>query len=487
VRIPLEAKLAIFEKVGYKPHSYGQRAYHASMSRFRAACCGRRYGKSTMAGIDKVPDLMLQKDGIGWIVGPTYDLGEKEFRVMWDALIVKLKIGRDKRVLKAYNKRAGDMYIEMPWGARVEVRSATQPERLVGEKLHWAIMSEAAKHNAETWERMIRPSLADFRGTCDFPTTPEGFNWYYDIWRLGFDETMRNYESWRFPSWENPIVYPDGRNDEEILDIERTTTPEWFLQEIAADFSSFVGKIYEEFNEATHHRHHTFNPAWPNYIAFDWGFVNPLAAIEFQISPSDDIYIWREHYKSYTRVEEHCQILKARQQPEGYHLDLAFGDPADPEAVMSVSVNLVPCIAIPECKTNWRAGVDLVKRFVKVRSTGRDLDEFGTPEVAPKLFVDPACVNTTREFNLYKAETTAKGHIRSTIKESSTTSVAVKRDDHILDALRYALVMIYDLGATASLSEVADLNRLGLVHQGQVDFFGDAGQRGGVTMTMEDW
>jgi len=483
VRIPLQAKLAIFDKAGYTPHSFGQRAYHTSQARFRAACCGRRYGKSTMAAQDKLPDVMLMQDSIGWIVGPTYDLGEKEFRVLWESLIIKLKLGRDKRVQKAYNKRAGDMYIEMPWGARVEVRSATQPERLVGEKLDWAIMSEAAKHNKETWERMIRPSLADKRGTCDFPTTPEGFNWFYDLWRQGFDDSMTNYASWRFPSWENPIVYPGGRQDEEILDIERTTTPEWFLQEIAADFSSFVGKIYEEFTEATHVRNHRFHPEWKNYIAFDWGFVNPLAAVEFQVDPSDNIYIWREHYRSYTRVEEHCQILKDRKQPDGYHLDLTFGDPADPEAVMSVSLHLAPCLAIPDCKTNWRAGIDLVKRFVKVRSTGRDLDEFGTPEVAPKLFVDPSCVNTIREFNLYKAP---EG-IKSTVRESSTTSAAVKQDDHILDALRYALVMIYDLGATASLAEVAELNNLGLAHPGQVSFFHEAGQRGGVTMSMEDW
>jgi hypothetical protein len=100
-------------------------------------------------------------------------LAEKEFRVVWDDLIVKLALGKDKRIRKAYNKKQGDMYIQFPWGTRLEVRSADHPELLVGEALDGAIISEAAKQKKETWERFIRPSLADRRGWASFPTTPE--------------------------------------------------------------------------------------------------------------------------------------------------------------------------------------------------------------------------------------------------------------------------------------------------------------------------
>src|SRR5690606_29556640 len=107
---------------------------------------------------------------------------------------------------------------------------------LVGEGLDGAIMSEAAKHRADTWERFIRPALADKRGWADFPTTPEGHNWYYDLYMLGLNDQFPQYESWRFPSWDNPAIYPGGRQDEEIILLEQTTSEEWFLQEIGADF-----------------------------------------------------------------------------------------------------------------------------------------------------------------------------------------------------------------------------------------------------------
>jgi len=443
-------KWELFKKLEYVPHSVGQRSYHLSQARFRLPDCGRRYGKSTMAGMDRVPDLFIP-NRLGWIVGPTYDLGEKEFRVMWNALIIKLRLGLDKRVKKAYNKRQGDMYIEMPWGARVEVRSATQPERLVGEKLDWAIMSEAAKHSKETWERFIRPALADERGAADFPTTPEGFNWYYDLWMLGHDPTFSNYECWQFPSWDNPVVFPGGRTDPEIIEIERTTSPEWFAQEIGADFSAFVGKIFSEFETGTHVRQHKFNPLWRNYIAWDWGYVHPLAAIEFQVDPMDNIYIWREHYKSYQTLEVHCNQLKARPQPDGYHINLMFGDAADPAATEEVAIRMgVGCISDPAAKENWREGIDLVKAFLRVHPTGIELDEYGTPHMAPKCFVDPSCINTVRQFQGYRALDTD----RSNLRESSTNSAAVKLDDDCLDAFRYGVVHIYKLGATYGLADV---------------------------------
>src|SRR5690348_15305866 len=174
-----------FRQIGYQPHRE-QLLFHNSKARFRIPVCGRRFGKSKMAGSDLEPHLFLPNK-MDWIIGPTYDLGEKEFRVVWDDLIIGLRMGQDKSIKKAYNKKQGNMYIEFPWQTRLEVRSADHPENLVGEALDRAIMSEAAKHKMETWERFVRPALADKRGQADFPTTPEGFNWLHNLWQLGRD------------------------------------------------------------------------------------------------------------------------------------------------------------------------------------------------------------------------------------------------------------------------------------------------------------
>jgi hypothetical protein len=250
-------------------------------------------------------------------------------------------------------------------------------------------------------------------------------------------------------------VFPGGRQDPEILEVERNSTPEWFAQEYGADFASFVGKIFPEWDEKVHVQSVPYDPNLPNYMLFDWGYTNPLAAIEFQIGPNDEIRIWREHYKSLWTLQDHIDFLKnGREHPDGYKIDLAFGDPADPEAVATVSRDLVPCIAMPEVKSEytWREGIDLMRGFMKPIAPGRGssievVDEYGTP--APDVVrykVDHSCTNTIREHNNYKTKEPVKGQ--------NVPEFGVKMDDHTIDAIRYGLVHIFKLGATYSLADV---------------------------------
>jgi hypothetical protein len=442
----------LFSLLGYKPHD-GQRLYHASRARFKVPVCGRRFGKSTMAARDAEPLLFAdpRKPKYLWIVGPTYDLAEKEFRVIWDDLIVNRRLGMDKRIKKSYNKRSGDMSITMPWGTTLEARSAEHPERLIGEGLDYVIMSEAAKHKQETWIRYILPALSDKKGGASFPTTPEGYNWLYDMWQIGRDPTFPDFASWRFPSWENKIIYPGGEDDPEIQNMRRLMLPEEFDQEIAALFSSFVGKIFPEWDEDTHVKQVPYDPNLPNYVTFDWGYTNPLAAVEFQVTPWDEIRVWRCHYRAYTRLEDHLALMQKRPQPPGYKIDLAFGDAADPEAAATVSRYLAPCIADSAAKENWRQGIDLIRRFMRLRE-GPQLDEFGTPTYVPGLTVDYSCVDLIKELNNYKAKGSWTG--------GNVPEMGQKIQDHAIDALRYGLVHVFELGVQHHLNEVYSLSDL---------------------------
>lgn len=443
------SKQKLFEAIGYHPHPK-QILYHSATERFRVPVCGRRFGKSTMAGRDCEPELFLP-NRMYWIAGPTYDLGEKEFRVIWDDLIIKLGLGKDKQVKKRYNKKQGDMFIEFPWGTRLEVRSAEHPENLVGEGLHGVIVSEAAKHRPDAYDRFLRPALADYRGWATFPTTPEGMNWLYKLWQFGRNPEFVDYVSWRFPSWDNPVVYPEGELDPEILLLKATMTIQEFDQEIAALFTAFVGRIYDDFQEDLHVQTVEYDPNLPNYIFWDWGFVNPLVALEVQITPSDEVRVWREHYRSHWILNDHLNfMMNDRAQPDGYKIDATFGDSADPEAVAQVNAYGIPCMAMPEAKENWRDGIELVKGFLRAHETGLT-DEYGAPLYSTHLKVDHSCVNTIREFNNYKASRGTYGRNPRSAREE-----AQKVDDHAMDALRYGLMHIYRLGATYSLGDVEE-------------------------------
>ena len=426
-------KAKFFRLIGYKPHPR-QVEFHKSMARFKVAACGRRAGKTYMTAKDIEPLLMVPDKRI-WLVAPTYILGEKEFRVIWNDMIVKLEFGKDPLIKKSYSLRQGEMFINFPWGTSIEVRSADRKDSLVGDGLDLIVMCETAKHQRETWDRMLEPAISDKRGSAIFTSTPEGQNFFYELWQLGLDGGEEDYQSWQYPTWENTVIFPGGFQDPEIQRMRRNMSTEAFLQEIAADFTSFTGKIYKEFLERIHVSNHVYNPEWPNFMCIDFGFVNPFAAIEFQLAPDDTIHVWREHYEKGLTLEEHMQIMRNRDQPKGYKIEMAFADAADPEGIETLTRYFCPCVGDPKSKDNWRQGIDLVKRFLKIRKTKK-----------PGLYVDPSCRNLIREFNNYKA---VPG-----VKDSDPREMAKKSEDHALDALRYGLMHIFELGYRSRLSDL---------------------------------
>lgn len=256
----------IWSTIGYEPHAGNsnegsQWHFHYAPERFKVAACGRRYGKSNMSGMDVI-DYLFIPNARGWIVGESYGTGEEEFAYIEEAvktLITAFGLP-SKQIQKAHNLRTGEMYIRMPWNARVEVRSWKHPDSLVGKGLSWVIYAEAAKLPRIVHDKYIRGALADHRAPALFPSTPEGDNWFKEFHDFGNEKQLAqgqywedSWRSWNFPSWENPILYPLGFDDPEIKSQMGTPggTP-YFWQEIGAKFNVFVGQIYPQFTKETH-------------------------------------------------------------------------------------------------------------------------------------------------------------------------------------------------------------------------------------------
>lgn len=424
----------LFNLVGYEPHSEAQQAIHDSTARFKIPCCGRRFGKSQAAG-HWMTENLFEPDTWHWIIGPTYSLGEKEFRVVFNDLFRKLKL-RHPKIRKGYNVRQGNMYIELPWNTVLEVKSADKPdETLVGEGLDSAIMSESAKHKSDTWPRYIEPALSDKLGECMFPSTPEGFNWYKDHWDIGQDPNETDYQSWQFPSWENSIRYPGGFDNSEIQRIKRVASPQWFAQEYGAKFTSFAGMIYDEFDRNLHVKEFEYNPAWRNYWVLDFGFADPFVCLDIMVDQSDNWYIWREYYVRYRATMEHGYALRQRENPNGFHVTAMFADPRGADEIATLSL-IIGGIFARSASITWKQGVEAVKRQLRQQQDG-----------SVKLFIHPRCLNTIKELEGLRVK-----------KPATDTKNAMEgqldKDDHTCDALRYFAVEYAILGAGLSMDSV---------------------------------
>jgi hypothetical protein len=439
-----EIRKFYFEKLGYKPHSDKQRHIHESTARFKVLACGRRYGKTTFGANDLTCALMdHMHPGYYWIVGPKYTTAEKEFRIVYNNIMRKLGLQSNKKITKAYNVKQGDMRIEMPWGTLLEVKSAQHKDTLLGEGLAGVIMAEAARHDSDTWEQYVRPALSDFgstgqRGWAIFTSTPRGYNWFQGAWMLGQIEGSE-YESWRLPSWENPIVYPGGRNDPEIKAIEDEVSTTWFLQEIAAEFTAFAGKIYPAFNPKIHVRSIEYNPMWVNTWALDYGWANPFCCYDVMIDPADNFYIWREYQVSERNTVDHARFLKAREQPERYHVDWGAGDPRGPDQASIIAAETGVQIYSNDIASNalesMKLGHEYVARMLKIREDG-----------LPKLFIDPSCVHLIRQMEQLRAPDPVEG--------KNSQEGQHKYDDHGPDAIRYLIGQYLHSGAGSSLADL---------------------------------
>jgi hypothetical protein len=393
----------------------------------------------------------FKPDTYNWIVGTSYRIGEKEFRVVWSDF---QKLGLLKYCKKSYSQHQGDMHIKTPWGSLILVVSADNPDSLLGEGLWHAIMSEAAKHKRDTWEQFIEPALSDFRGSCDFPSTPQGFNWYHGLWELGQEISANTdaYRSWQFPTWENSVRFPGGRNDPEILRVARTVSKHWFEQEYGAQFTSMTGTIFDEWNEKRHVVDYIFRPDWPNFCAFDYGFDNPFVCLDIQVNPAtDQVIVWREYYERYESTMNHGFALRDRENPPGYHVDGMWGDPrgADEAATLAMIIGWVASEDV-----RWKLSVEEMKRMLR--------------HIPPLLVVDKSCTNLIRQMQKLHVKEQSRQAKFDLQEQAGDGNIQHKRDDHAADALRYFIGPYFVNGANSSLADIYGENYKGSESE---DFF----------------
>jgi hypothetical protein len=421
----------VWPKIGYEPHA-GQRLIHASGARNRLASCGRRFGKSKLGGSEMVPhalhaytqrryleDMMLQRRY--WLVGPNYDDAEREWRVFYDACR-KLKMPFDRP--GTYNDpHGGNMQMSL-WGGRfmVECRSAAHPESLDGEGLDGVIMVEAAKIKAVIWDKFIRPALADKRGWSLHTSTPEGKNHYYEKYKRGQDPNDLEWDSWRMPSWTNDIIFPEGKNDPEILSMRRDMSDERFNQELGADFTDFVGRVFKNFEFETHVRDIPYDPRYPLYAACDYGWTNPFVWLLIQVDVFDNVYVIGEYRVTQRDTNDICRDLNTWYAGLSKKVRFFYPDPAEPgdTEIIRKALGIQP---------NSSTGGELKHRLEMIRNHLKVGPAHAPPEEQmPKLLIDRSCTGLIYEMEEYK-------YPEQKSEERHAPEVPMDKDDHGPEAL----------------------------------------------------
>lgn len=149
---------------------------------------------------------------------------------------------------------------------------------------------------------------------------------------------------------------------------------------------------------------------WKNFFGLDYGYTNdPTAFIAFKANPIDkEIYIFDEFYE---RKMLNCHIAE-RIKSMGYSKERIRADCAEPKSNDDLR----------------RLGIGRIMPSIK----GKDSILNGISAINEyKIFIDPKCVNTVREFSSYIYDERRNDRGQRLPKDS---------DNHLCDALRYAFV-----------------------------------------------
>lgn len=242
--------MAIIE-IPYKPHA-GQLLLHNDKHRFKTIVCGRRWGKTVYAD-NKLIRRAIEDPGPYGYIAPTY--GQAKL-ITWELLkyyaVPEIRDGAPNET---------DLLINLKGGGQVRLFGADKPDRIRGAKFKGLVIDEYADMKRRIFELILRPTLADYRGWCDFLGTPKGkLNHFYEMFikdEAHVDADYRDitgqpvlpdkdYKSFQFRTADNPHI-----DRQEIEDARRTLAPAYFRQEWEASFENYTGIIYKEF-EARH-------------------------------------------------------------------------------------------------------------------------------------------------------------------------------------------------------------------------------------------
>lgn len=403
----------------------------ASQARFKIFRAARRVGKSFSAAKAALPEILIPNSR-GWIVGPTYDLAEKEFRYILEFLLkMNKKLGLPKPTKIRDNPKAGELYIETPWGAEVHGKSADRPLALVGEENDWIILSEAAQHNGDTWFRYLRPTLSTRRGRAIFPTTPDISGlWLYEL-ELEAEKWVEagdtDWEIFTQPAWECPHYDP-----KEIESARKELSEDAFMEQFGGEWRFHTGRVFKPFSPKIHIIAPFEIPkGWKTWSGLDYGVRDATASEFLSESPFGDFYFHDEYYAHERATETHTEHVKRIQSKYRIVARVADHHALGRQLMLDWSKHGIPTVP---CNVDRKTRRDRMLAYLEIKENRHPFHvrEAGLPTGSyPRVFVMKGkCLNLVRELLLlrWKDGANKEGGYGDTVG-----------DDHAIDAAEYVL------------------------------------------------
>lgn len=408
----------MIKTIPYGPYSY-QAEFHRDPSRWRIVVGGRRVGKSKMCIQECLKVCLSKRKQLVYWIAPSYkvakEVGFEEFNNMIDVL---------QPVIEDINLT--NLTIKFKNASQLVFKSADNPDSLRGRKINFCILDEAAFIKPEIWQ-VIRPTLADTKGSAVLISTPNGIgDWFHNIWQL---DTWSKYH---WPSTMNKLVM----TEEELADIKANMSQTEFDQEIMAKFVTKAGRVYNDFDE--NNVVDDFKPDKTKYdihLGLDFGFAAPSAICFMAVDKisQDKVIQFDEIYINRTQFSDILSLIIGRLDEYNISLEdlsTCYCDPAGEAYELSSGISPVDMMRQRGFKVKNKAtkiapGIAQVRAFIKNCSGDR------------RYLVAKKCKETIRSLQGYQYDISSNG----TSKEDALKDGL---HDHMCDSVRYFFVNKFD-------------------------------------------
>jgi len=363
--------------------------------RFRVLCCGRRFGKTTLA-IDQIKGRASIPNSRIVYVAPTYQQARD---IAW----AQLK-NDCKQAAESINESR--LEIKLVNGSLIQLKGWEAIETLRGQKFDLIVLDEVAmfRNFWLNWQEVIRPTLTDTKGEGLFISTPKGFNHFYDLFNL--QEEDKDFKSFHFSTYDNDHIPP-----EEIDKAKQELSVERFEQEYMANFKKTEGLVYKEFDREKHVFNLMEEMPREKIAGVDFGFTNPCAIPNIEIDAADCWWITSEFYETGRTDVQVAEYVAAKSYNQVYP------DPEAPAAIAEMRKRGINIRDVVKGKDSIKNGIDAVRERLK----------------AGKLKVHSSCVNTIMEFETYSYPDKKPDH--------NEQEVPIDENNHMMDAIRYPVFM----------------------------------------------
>lgn len=314
--------------------------------------------------------------------------------------------------------------------SNVIFRGLEEPDKHRSLNLNAAYIDEASQVSEEAFTLLQSRLRGKHFRKILCTTNPNGHSWLYRYWikkDFGNENAKRQFFSVHAPSVEN-VHLPEGY----VQNMLDSWSDERIKREVMGSWDAFQGQVYTEFERAKHVvKPFVIPKEWTKFIGLDVGYRNPTCALWCAMDYDSNIYVYREFYQAEWIIEE---IVKGRpgvgpglltlsqgEKVEGIWVDPSSKANRGKESDFTTYLEYLPRDwALLPANNEVSVGIDRVKQFLKGK----------------QLFIFDSCVNLIEQMAQYRYEELTPGQeLAKNIKESP-----VKKDDHAVDALRYAIM-----------------------------------------------